>query len=225
MTWARIKDAITFEVDSDNKSQKVNLDTWQKLVLQLGVLKDKYGNPATAFYGVGYGTRTTDQFVMLAGKIFWLTKDGAKVTSLRYDEKYGYIYGLALNHKLFGNKLVGVKVNDFLGNPAILRDIGKWQVIADHAEPAMFSLSRVRYVDGAISFVVNHVETVRRVVTLTRVNDTVSAGWSETYRTPYTIIGSIATLDDVYVGHRLIETGFELYFQKLDHPAQPLFIS
>jgi hypothetical protein len=224
MTWTKIEGAYAFEIDA--RGEKINLDKWHKVINQLAVLKNRYGHQVTTFFGAGYGTRIVDQFVTMDGKTFWFTKDGPKITGLRYDEKNGYLYGIALNQKSVGTQIVAVKTSDFLMDPAVLHDISKWQVVETNIEPAIVNFSRIRFVDSNVTFVVNHPENLRRQLTMKFVNGVLMTEWSDIYHTPYTVIGTVTSYDDLFVGYRQGSAGIEIFLQdRTTAPKQlPLYV-
>lgn len=212
MAWAKINNVVNFEIDSNIP---VIAKAWIPVIEQMGMLKDKYGKSVDVFYGAGYGTRTTQQYTVVDGKIYGLTTEtGPMITSLRYDNVNGWLYGIALDHNAMGVKLVGIKFDLIAKNPTVLMDVRKWTVIDNHVEPYMLSISRVRYVDGHPTFVVNHPDAYRRVLTLNFTNGTFTTFWAEGYKTPFFVIGTISNLDDTYVGYHMANDQIQIAVQK-----------
>ncbi len=213
MAWANIKDMQNIEIHSEGRIDAI---AWLPVLEQIKTVKDKYGHGIVEFYGVGYGTKATSQFVVLGDKrILNLTPDNSiGVTSVRYDFTNRRYYGIRINQHFQGTGIVTLELGTVSKNPLAFTNIDAWKVIEDHVEPAMISFSRVKIVDNVATFFVNQVGNTCKVASITNVADDLILGWEEVVNTSIMMIGLIET-EGLFVGYRLAEQDhIEIYLDK-----------
>lgn len=209
MAWTNIEGIQNFETTTQGKVDPVS---WLPVLDQLQNLKDKYGNKAVEFYGVGYALKTTRQFVVLDDKrVLDLTDVG--ITSIRYDFTNQRYYGIRLNERSVGTQIVALDMETVQQNPLSFMKIDTWTPIAGNVEPAMISLSRVKVVDGVTAFFANQVGNVCKIATVNDVAGDLIVSWDKTVHTTIMMIGTV-TNDGLYVGYRpTAEDQIEIYLE------------
>jgi hypothetical protein len=213
MAWTNIEGIQSFEVYGENK---VDAISWLPVLDQLQNLKDKYGNKAVEFYGVGYGNKATRQFVALADKrvLDLSPENSVGITSLRYDFANRRYYGILLNTHREGTGIVSMGMDTIVQKPSVLVDVKFWGTIVANVEPGMISFSRVKIIDGLVAFYVNQLGNVCRGITLNTIADKTIASWDDSVRTPIMMIGNV-TNDGLFVGYRPVQSEhIEIYLEK-----------
>ncbi len=210
VSWQKIMGADLFEVDA---VEEVVASKWLVLIHELEKILDKNGDCITSFFGAGYGSKSTEQYVYACGKLFWLTgANGPSITSIRYDRINNILYGIGLDRRKLGTEIVGFRASMLLEKPERIIDIGNWYAFLDNVSPAMLSLSRIGHSDGSVHFVVNYPNSYHRKLTIRFAETKYTATWHKGYASPFITIGPIWSLDEIWVGYRFRETEIQIGF-------------
>ncbi len=201
MSWTNIYGMYTFEVAADSK---VDTAVWVRVLDQLKEIKDKRGRNAGEFYGVGYASKKTKQFMSLPDKSVMIVNPHGDIgiNSLRYDFVTSRYYGVRVDEKGEGTAIVSAPLDQLIKNPEIFRNPKAWTVVADGIYPEIISLSRIKFVDGFTTFFTNHTEGRCNLVTVNQVADEFSAVWEKAMQTPIIMIGTVASTGSLYAAYR-----------------------
>ena len=192
LTWCKVGSFIFFETTDH---PQIKLSALDKLVTELGSIKDRRGNNASDIFLVGFGqTAKTIQYVKTPiGNIIRLSHmNGTGITSVRYDRMHRKLYAIINSNHAPNVKLVTLNAETLITNPNKIQEIDFWTVIDDNIpEPGILSLSRVKSDMNGVNFVVNMPNGISQRVNITMQNQVYVPLYGTPVHTPYMIIGNI----------------------------------
>jgi hypothetical protein len=201
MSWTNVYGMYTFGVASD---EKIDTVSWLRVLDQLKEIKDKRGRHSGEFYGVGYASKKTIQYMSLPDKSVIIVSPSNEIgiSSLRYDFANARYYGVRLDEQGIGSAIISAPLDQIIKNPELFRNVPAWTNVADHIDPAVISLSRIKVVDGFTTFFANHVGGRCNSVIINQVADDFSAVWEKAVQTPIIMIGTVASTGNIYAAYR-----------------------